>query len=109
MANARKILIVDDDTDMRDALVEQLALHEEFDATAVDSGTKGVQAAKNGQVDLVIETELKPYDVLPLIPIVEGAGGVITSWENGRPHAGGRVIAAGDRRAHAQAMKLLKS
>ena len=61
-----------------------------------------------GQVDLVIETELKPYDVLPLIPIIEGAGGVVTSWENGRPHGGGRVIAAGDRRLHAQAMELLK-
>ncbi len=61
-----------------------------------------------GQVDLVIETELKPYDVLPLIPIIEGAGGIITSWENGRPHGGGRVIAAGDRRLHAQAMELLK-
>ena len=61
-----------------------------------------------GQVDLVIETELKPYDVLPLIPIIEGAGGVITNWENGRPHGGGRVLAAGDRRLHAQAMKLLK-
>lgn len=54
MPNKRTILIVDDDTDMREALVEQLALHEEFEATAVDSGTKGVQAAKNGQVDLVI-------------------------------------------------------
>ncbi len=61
-----------------------------------------------GQVDLVIETELKPYDVLPLIPIIEGAGGIITSWENGRPHGGGRVIAASDRRLHAQAMELLK-
>ena len=42
MTNARKILIVDDDTELRDALVEQLALHEEFDAEAVDSGSKGV-------------------------------------------------------------------
>ena len=61
-----------------------------------------------GHVDLVIETELKPHDVLPLIPIIEGAGGVVTTWENGRPHAGGRIIAAGDRRAHARAMELLR-
>ena len=54
MATTRKILIVDDDDELRDALVEQLSLHDEFEAEAVDSGTKGVQAAKNGQVDLVL-------------------------------------------------------
>src|SRR5262245_37070975 len=54
MSNPRKILIVDDDSELRDALVEQLALHEEFQAVAVDNGTKGVQAAKAGQIDLVI-------------------------------------------------------
>jgi myo-inositol-1(or 4)-monophosphatase len=61
-----------------------------------------------GQVDLVIETELKPHDVLPLIPIIEGAGGIITTWENGPAYQGGRVVAAGDKRVHAQAMALLK-
>ena len=61
-----------------------------------------------GHVDLVIETELKPYDVLPLIPIIEGAGGVVTTWDNDRPHDGGRVIAAGDRRLHARALELLR-
>lgn len=54
MASKRTILIVDDDTELREALVEQLALHEEFDAIAADSGTKGVQIAKTGQIDLVI-------------------------------------------------------
>ena len=61
-----------------------------------------------GHVDLVIETELKPHDVLALIPIIEGAGGIMTTWDNGRPHDGGRIVAAGDKRVHAQAMKVLQ-
>jgi len=54
MPNTRKILIVDDDPELRDALAEQLSLHEEFEVEAVDTGSKGVQAAKTGQIDLVI-------------------------------------------------------
>ena len=54
MPNTRKILIVDDDAELRDALTEQLSLHEEFEAEAVDTGSKGVQAAKTGQIDLVL-------------------------------------------------------
>ena len=54
MANKRTILIVDDDAELREALVEQLALHEEFEAISADSGTKGVQMARTAQVDLVI-------------------------------------------------------
>ena len=61
-----------------------------------------------GHIDLVIETELKPYDVLPLIPIITGAGGIVTTWDNGKPEAGGRIIAAGDKRVHAAAIELLK-
>src|SRR5579871_1256252 len=60
-----------------------------------------------GHVDLVIETELKPHDVLALVPIIRGAGGVITTWENEPPHAGGRIVAAGDARVHAAALALL--
>ena len=48
MPNTRKILIVDDDAELRDALTEQLSLHEEFEAEAVENGSKGVQAAKTG-------------------------------------------------------------
>src|SRR5262249_1207416 len=54
MPSTRKILIVDDDAELREALVEQLSLHEEFEAEAVDSGTKGVQASKSGPIDLVL-------------------------------------------------------
>jgi myo-inositol-1(or 4)-monophosphatase len=60
-----------------------------------------------GHVDLVIETGLKPYDVLPLMPIIVGAGGVVTSWDGGAANAGGRIIAAGDKRVHAAALELL--
>jgi myo-inositol-1(or 4)-monophosphatase len=60
-----------------------------------------------GHVDLVIETELKPHDILPLMPIIAGAGGVVTAWDGGPAKAGGRVIAAGDARVHQAAMKLL--
>jgi myo-inositol-1(or 4)-monophosphatase len=61
-----------------------------------------------GHLDLLIETELKPHDVIPLMPIITGAGGIITSWEGEPPLNGGRVIVAGDRRVHAEAMKVLK-
>jgi len=61
-----------------------------------------------GHVDLIIETELKPHDVIPLVPIIAGAGGIITTWEGGSAAAGGRIIAAGDKRVHAAAMAALK-
>jgi len=61
-----------------------------------------------GHVDLVIETEIKPYDIVPLIPIITGAGGIVTSWSGDSATDGGRIIAAGDKRVHAEAMKLLK-
>jgi myo-inositol-1(or 4)-monophosphatase len=61
-----------------------------------------------GHVDLVIEAGLKPYDVIPLIPIIAGAGGIITAWDGGNAKAGGRIIAAGDKRVHEAAMAMLK-
>ena len=60
-----------------------------------------------GHVDLVIETELKAFDIIPLVPIITGAGGVVTSWDNGPPVRGGRIVAAGDKRVHAAALELL--
>jgi DNA-binding response OmpR family regulator len=54
MPNTSKILIVDDDAELRDALSDHLSLHEEFEAVVAENGTKAVQAAKAGQIDLVI-------------------------------------------------------
>lgn len=60
-----------------------------------------------GHIDLVIETELKPHDVVALIPIITGAGGIITTWDNGPAQNGGRVVVAGDARVHAAALEML--
>ena len=61
-----------------------------------------------GFTDLVIESGLKPYDIQPLIPIIEAAGGIVTTWAGGDAYDGGQVIAAGDRRMHAAALELLQ-
>jgi inositol-phosphate phosphatase/L-galactose 1-phosphate phosphatase/histidinol-phosphatase len=63
-----------------------------------------------GFVDLVIEASLQIYDFGPMGPIVEGAGGIVTDW-HGAPlgfGSDGRVIIAGDPRAHCQALALLQ-
>ena len=62
-----------------------------------------------GHLDLVVETELKAYDIAALIPIITGAGGVVTNWEGNPAQSGGRIVAAGDPRVHEAAMKLLNS
>jgi myo-inositol-1(or 4)-monophosphatase len=62
-----------------------------------------------GLIDLIIETEIKPYDIVAIIPIVTGAGGIVTTWENGPAQGGGRVVVAGDKRVHAAALEILAS
>ena len=60
-----------------------------------------------GFVDLVIETNLKPHDVVALVPVVEGAGGVMTTWDGENAAKGGRILAAGDPRLHATVQRML--
>ncbi len=60
-----------------------------------------------GQIDLIIETEIKPHDIVPLIPIIVGAGGIVTTWENGPAQSGGRIVVAGDKRVHEAALEIL--
>lgn len=60
-----------------------------------------------GCVDLVIEAGLAPYDIQALIPIIEGAGGTVTTWDGGDAQHGGRILAAATPSLHAEAMALL--
>lgn len=60
-----------------------------------------------GQIDLVVEASLKQVDIVALIPIIERAGGRVTTWDGGRAINGGRIVAAGDPKLHEAALKLL--
>ena len=60
-----------------------------------------------GQIDLVIEAGLQPYDVMAPIAVVQAAGGIVTDWQGGPAHHGGRVIAAATPELHAAALALL--
>ncbi|HET7086469.1 MAG TPA: histidinol-phosphatase [Rhizomicrobium sp.] len=62
-----------------------------------------------GFVDIVIEANFNRWDVAALIPLVEGAGGIITSWDGGDCRDGQSILACGDRRIHEEAIKLLKN
>jgi len=60
-----------------------------------------------GHIDAVIEGGLEPYDIQALIPIIEGAGGIVTAWDGGDAQHGGAVLACGDRALHARILPLL--
>jgi myo-inositol-1(or 4)-monophosphatase len=60
-----------------------------------------------GHIDLVVEAGLKAHDIAPLIPIIHGAGGIVTTWQGEDAAKGGRIIAAGDKRIHAEALEIL--
>jgi histidinol phosphatase-like enzyme (inositol monophosphatase family) len=61
-----------------------------------------------GQIDLVVEAGLHAFDLHAPIAVIEAAGGIVTNWEGGPAHGGGRVLAAANREIHAEALALLK-
>ncbi|MGV6871612.1 histidinol-phosphatase [Pseudochelatococcus sp. B33] len=62
-----------------------------------------------GHLDLVIEAGLKACDILPLVPIIEAAGGLVTTWRGEPVTQGGTALAAGDARVHEAALALLNA
>lgn len=61
-----------------------------------------------GRIDMVVESGLSAHDVQALVPVIEGAGGVITDWRGEPNWSGGQIVAAGDARIHAQALVSLR-
>ncbi len=61
-----------------------------------------------GQIDLVIEAGLQAYDIQAPIAVIEAAGGIVTDWQGGPAHAGGRVVAAAGQQQHEAVLEILQ-
>jgi histidinol phosphatase-like enzyme (inositol monophosphatase family) len=59
----------------------------------------------SGYLDLVVEAGLQSYDIVPLIPIVQAAGGVVTGPDGEVPINGGFIVAAATPELHTQALE----
>lgn len=62
-----------------------------------------------GSVDIAVDAGLQPYDIVALIPIIEKAGGVITTFDGGPAEKGGDILAAATPELHAAAMAYLRA
>ncbi|WP_233352399.1 inositol monophosphatase family protein [Glycocaulis alkaliphilus] len=67
----------------------------------------GYAMVAQGGVDFVIESGLKTWDVAALVPVVEGAGGILTDWQGRPAHEGGQVVAAANADLHGELLALL--
>ena len=61
-----------------------------------------------GKIDVVIETNLKPYDIIPMIQIIKKSGGCVTNWRNDSPEKGGDIIATSNKILHKKILKILR-
>ena len=87
------------------AAFDSLAARVRLRRYGADCYAYGMLAA--GFIDLVTEASMNPWDYAALIPIIEGAGGLVTGWDGGPVGADGRVLAVGDPRLHAPALDCL--
>lgn len=62
-----------------------------------------------GNIDLVVETQLQPYDIIALVPIIERAGGVITTWDGGPAEKAGSIVAAATPELHTATLEILNA
>ncbi|MQQ07708.1 histidinol-phosphatase [Epibacterium sp. SM1979] len=88
------------------AAFERVAAHVKLTRYGMDCYAYALLAA--GQVDLVIEAGLNAYDIQAPIAVIQAAGGIVTNWEGGPVHDGGRALAAATPELHAAALKRLQ-
>ena len=62
-----------------------------------------------GFIDVIVESSLKAWDIQALVPIIENAGGVVTTWDGKPAMDGGQVVACGDAALHAAVIEVLSA
>lgn len=89
--------------------------YERFDSVSRRAGTyrgwgdcHGYLLVATGRADAMMDPIMNPWDLLPLIPVIEGAGGVITTWDGGDAATGSSALAAGPR-LHAELLAALNT
>jgi myo-inositol-1(or 4)-monophosphatase len=87
------------------AAFAELSRHVRLTRYGLDCYAYALVAA--GQIDLVVEAGLHPYDIHAPIAVIEAAGGIVTDWQGRPAHGGGRVVAAAGRAQHAAALGIL--
>lgn len=60
-----------------------------------------------GHVDIAVDAGLQSYDIVALIPIIEQAGGVVTTWTGGPAENGGDILASANPVLHEKALRLV--
>ena len=85
------------------------AVSEQTKLTRYGMDCYGYALLAAGQVDLVIEAGLQPYDIHAPIALVEAAGGIVTDWDGNPAHNGGRALAAANADIHEQALRILRA
>ena len=61
-----------------------------------------------GKVDVVLQCSNKIWDIQPLIPIIEAAGGIISTWKNTNAKKGGNIIVTTNKKIHNKLLRILK-
>ena len=61
-----------------------------------------------GKIDIVLQCGNKIWDIHPLIPIIEAAGGKVSTWNGDEAKKGGNIIVANNEKNKKQMIKLLK-
>lgn len=93
-------------SDTERSAFHRLAARVRLTRYGTDCYAYGLVAA--GQIDLVVEAGLQPYDIQAPIAVIEAAGGIVTDWQGGSAHKGGRVLAAANSAIHAEALAILR-